>query len=92
MTQRQAAMTSVGEYLQRREAFERLQQIEWERSRWMAWSIFTPFVGKKAPKSPVLWVRFPWEEKKSTPMVHIDDSQLSALNNIFNDFQNRKKA
>ena len=92
MTQRQAAWTSVGEYLQRREAYERQQQLEWERCRWMAWSIFSPFVGKNRPRTPAQWVKFPWEHSKSAPMIKINESQIMTLNDIFNDFTNRKKA
>ena len=91
MTQRQAAWTSVGEYLQRREAYEKQQQLEWERCRWMAWSIFTPFVGKNAPKTPIQWVRFPWENNKLAPMIEITESQTKALNDIFDDFNKRQK-
>ena len=92
MTQRQAALTSVGEYQQKREAYERQQQLEWERSRWIAYSIFSPFLGKNKPRTPQQWVKFPWEHKQTAPMVAIDESQLKALDDIFIDFSNRKKA
>lgn len=92
MTQRQAALTSVGEFIQRREAYEREQQLEWERSRWMAWSIFSPFVGKNRPKTPQQWVKFPWETSQHTPMIEITESQSMTLNDIFNDFVKRKQA
>lgn len=92
MSQKQAAWISVGEYLQRREAHEKQQQLEWERSRWIAYSIFCPFLGKNKPKTPQQWVRFPWEHKQTAPMVAIDESQLKALDNIFIDFSTRKKA
>lgn len=92
MSQRQAALTSVGEYLQRREAYERQQQLEWERCRWMAYSIFSPFLGKNKPRTPMQWVKFPWEQKMQTAqMVTINESQIKALNDIFIDFK-RKKA
>ena len=92
MTQRQAAWVSVGEYKQRREAYERQQQLEWERCRWMAWSIFSPFVGKNRPKTPQQWVKFPWECVRSAPMIQITESQETALNNILTDFYKRNKA
>lgn len=92
MTQRQAAWTSVGEYLQRREAYERQQQLEWERCRWMAYSIFSPFVGKNKPRTPMQWVKFPWEYNEPASMIKINESQTKALNDIFIDFTNRQKA
>ena len=91
MTQRQAAWTSVGEYMQRREAYEKQQQLEWERSRWIAYSIFSPFLGKNKPRTPQQWVKFPWENSKPTAMIHINESQTKALNDIFIDFTNRHK-
>lgn len=91
MTQRQAAWTSVGEYQQRLKAYEKQQQQEWERSRWMAFSIFSPFLGKNRPRTPQQWVKFPWEQHQVKPMIHIDESQEIMLNNIFNQFNTRKK-
>jgi hypothetical protein len=91
MSQKQAAWTSVGEFLQRREAYEKRQQLEWERSRWIAYSIFSPFLGKNKPRTPQQWVKFPWEHKKQTaPMVTINESQIKTLNDIFIDFQKKK--
>ena len=90
MTQRQAAWTSVGEYQQRREAFEKEHQLEWERCRWVAWSIINPFLGKNKPRTPLQWVRFPWEEKPHTPMVEINEFQNNALDEIFKDFKSKK--
>jgi hypothetical protein len=90
MSQRQAAWTSVGEYQQRRKAYERQQQLEWERCRWMAFSIFSPFLGKNKPRTPAQWVKFPWEQGQSAPMIAIDESQQKALNDLFMDFQKQK--
>lgn len=90
MTQRQAALTSVGEYLQRRDGYEKQQQLEWERCRWMAWGIFSPFVGKNRPRTPMQWVKFPWEYNQPTSMVEITESDEKTLNDIFNDFAQRK--
>jgi hypothetical protein len=91
MTQRQAALTSVGEYQQKREAYERQQQLEWERSRWMAWSIIAPFLGKKGPKNPLQWVRFPWENKPHTQMFAISEFHNKTLDDIFKDFKSKKE-
>lgn len=91
MTQRQAAWTSVGEYLQRRDAFDKEQQLEWERSRWMAYNIISPFLGKSKPRTPSQWIKFPWETSDPAKMVEITESQTMALNNIFNDFAARKQ-
>jgi hypothetical protein len=92
LSQKQAAWTSVGEYLQRREAYEKQQQLEWERSRWIAYSIFSPFLGKNRPRTPLQWVKFPWENQQKRPMITIDESQQKALNDLFVDFLIRKKA
>ena len=86
MTQRQAALTSVGEYLQRREGFEKAQQLEWEKCRWVAWGIFSHFVGKNRPRTPQQWVKFPWEHTAPAPMIEITESDEKTLNDIFNDF------
>ena len=91
MSQKQAAWTSVGEYFQLRDAYEKKQQLEWERCRWMAWAIFSPFVGKNRPRTPMQWMRFPWERNQQAEMVDINETQEDALNNIFNDFQKKKQ-
>jgi hypothetical protein len=90
MSQKQAAWTSVGEYLQRREAHDKQQQLEWERSRWIAYSIFSPFLGKNKPRTPAQWVKFPWEHPNKAPMIAINECQLKTLNDIFIDFQKKK--
>lgn len=90
MSQKQAAWTSVGEYLQRREAYDRKQQLEWERSRWIAYSIFSPFLGKNKPRTPQQWVKFPWEHRQKATMIVIDESQRMALNDLLIDFKSKK--
>ena len=90
MTQRQAALTSVGEYVQRREAYDKQQQSEWERNRWMVWNTISPFMGKNRPRTPEQWVRFPWEKKAHKSMTIIEESQIQTLNDIYNDFIKRK--
>lgn len=78
--------------MQRRDAFERQQRLEWERCRWMAYSIFSPFLGKNKPKTPVQWVKFPWEEQNyNVSMIAIDEAQQNALNELFQDFKKQKK-
>lgn len=91
MTERQAAFTSVGEFIKRRDAYEKQQQLEWERCRWVAWGIFSHFVGKNRPRTPMQWVKFPWEYVEPTPMIEITESDIVTLNDIFNDFLKRKK-
>ena len=92
MSQKQAAQTSVGEYLQRRYAYEKKQQQEWERSRWMAYCIVSPFMGKNKPKTPMQWIKFPWEEHQTASMIPINESKQMALDDIFKDFSARKNA
>jgi hypothetical protein len=90
MTQRQAAWTSVGEFLQRREGYDKKRQQEWEMSRWVAYSIFSPFLGKNRPRTPMQWVKFPWEtNKRPSAVIKINESQIKALNDIFNDFNKK---
>lgn len=91
MTQRQAAWTSVGEFLQRKEGYEKIQQLEWERQRWLAWSIITPFLGKNKPRTPQQFARFPWESVEAHKMIAIDESQITALNEIYKQFEQHKK-
>lgn len=91
MTERQAAMTGVREYNHRLKAHQAMQQAEWERARWMAFSIFSPFVGKKGPKTASDWVRFPWEKPKEMKVVHIDENKGKSLNKLYMDFMSRKK-
>jgi hypothetical protein len=56
----------------------------------MAWGIFSPFVGKNKPRTPAQWVKFPWERSQPTPMIEITESDIMTLNDIFNDFAQRK--
>ena len=92
MSQKQAAWASVGEYLQKRQAFEKQQQLEWERARWMAYGIIAPFLGKNGPKSPKKWVQFPWDSATINPPIKVNESQVNALNKIYKDFADRKKS
>lgn len=89
MTERQAAMTSMREFELRMAGYREQQQVEWERARWTAFSIFSPFI-KNGPKTPDAWVRFPWEKPKVAKVVKIDDESIYKLNNIYTDFMSRK--
>lgn len=92
MTQRQAGMTSVEEFHIRLSEYERREQREWERARWVAWSIFSPFVGKNKPRTPQQWVKFHWERgKKQGNPIEISSGQVATLNDIYNDFVRRIK-
>ena len=90
MSQLEAAYVSVGEFIQRKEAYDKAQQIEWERCRWVAWSIIRPFAGKNGPSTPMQWARFPWEQNRSTAMISITEDDNLTLDGIFNDFLTRK--
>ena len=90
MTQQQAAWTSVGEYLQRRESYDKEQQLEWERGRWMAYNIISPFLGKRKPTTPKQWVKFPWESSEPARVIPVTKSDELTLNDIFKDFIGRK--
>ena len=57
----------------------------------MAWSIVMPFAGKKGPKTPSQWVRFPWEKDEPRTVIAVTDTQVKALDDIFNDFIARKR-
>lgn len=92
MTQRQAGMASAEEFHIRLSEYERREQHEWERARWVAWSIFSPFVGKNKPRTPQQWVKFPWEKgKKQGKPIEISSGQVATLNDIYNDFVRRTK-
>lgn len=58
----------------------------------MAWSITSPFLGKNRPKTPQQWVRFPWESQEPRKMIKIEASQMLSLDELFKDFQIRKKS
>lgn len=89
MTERQAAMTSIREFQMRMKAYRERQQVEWERARWTAFSIFSPFV-KNGPKTPKAWVRFPWEVPDQARTVVIDEGKSNVLNKLYLDFMSRK--
>lgn len=90
MTERQAAMTSMREFTHRLNGHREKQQIEWERARWTAFSIFSPFLGKNGPKTAKQWVRFPWEKPDVVRVVKVDKDKENALNNLYMDFMSRK--
>ena len=89
MTEREAAMTSMREFMNRMNGYKEKQQVEWERARWMAFSIFSPFV-KNGPRTPDAWFRFPWEKPKVAKVVKIDTIQEDILNNLYMDFMSKK--
>ena len=89
MTERQAAMTSVREFQQRVNGYKEKQQLEWERARWTAFSIFSPFV-KNGPRTPKQWMRFPWEQMDVAKAVKIDSNQEDILNKLYKDFMSAK--
>lgn len=89
MTERQAAMTGMREFMHRLNAHREQQQVEWERARWVAFSIFSPFV-KNGPKTPRQWTRFPWEKDIPVKVVRIDEAKTNTLNNLYLDFMARK--
>jgi hypothetical protein len=91
MTERQAAMTSVREFNHRLNGYQKSQQVEWERARWIAFSIFSPFVGKNGPRTAKQWVTFPWEKPDEVKVVHIGTEQEEILNKLYIHFQNRKE-
>jgi hypothetical protein len=89
MTEREAAMTSIREFQLRMNGYKEHQQVEWDRARWTAFSIFTPFV-KNGPKTPKAWVRFPWEQPEVVKVVRIGTIQGNRLNDLYMDFMSTK--
>lgn len=89
MSERQAAITSVKEYNCLLRAFQEKQQAEWEKARWTAYSIFSPFV-KNGPKTPKAWVRFPWEQSDVVRVVKINQQQENRLNELYRHFMSIK--
>lgn len=83
-------MTSMREYALLQKAYNERQQIEWERSRWVAFSVFSPFV-KNGPKSAEQWCRFPWERQVKKKIVSITEHTENVLNDIYADFIKRTK-
>lgn len=89
MNEKEAAMTSMREFLHRLKSYQNQQQLEWERARWVAYSIFSPFI-KNGPKTVRQWVRFPWEKQDIVKAVSIDSNQEESLNKLYMDFMSRK--
>ena len=58
----------------------------------MAYCIVSPFMGKNKPKTPMQWIKFPWEEHQTASMIPINESKQMALDDIFKDFSARKNA
>ena len=101
MTQKQAAMTGMTEYQQRLKGWERGQQEEWERARWLAWHQYnlSPFLKDgQRPKTAKDLQAFPWEEgggkkltkKQARKRAKITDAERAALDAIMKDFYTRK--
>ena len=89
MTEREAAMTSIREFQLRMNGYKEHQQVEWDRARWTAFSIFSPFV-QNGPKTPKAWVRFPWEQPEVVKVVKIGTIQENRLNDLYMDFMSTK--
>lgn len=55
---------------------QRQLESEWERTRWMTWTLLQPHTKKGAFKNPIDLVRFPWEKSKEieTEKLNIDRS------------------
>ena len=95
MTQKQAACTSMGEYLQRVKGKEQELQEAWEIARWEVFNQYrlSPFI-KHPPHKVTDVATFPWEkqtERKITRKVaRVSDGEKAALNAIFEDYYKRK--
>ena len=89
MTLKQAALTSVREFQHRMKGYTEVQNSEWEKARWIAFSIFSPFI-KNGPKTPEQWVRFSWESAPKKKIVRIDSVQENRLNDLYMDFMSTK--
>lgn len=50
-----------------REAEEMRDRGAWERSRLVAYSAVSPYLGKKGAKSPEKWLPLPWDRKRNPP-------------------------
>lgn len=50
-----------------REAEEMRDRGAWERSRLVAYSAVSPYLGKKGAKSPEKWLPLPWDKNSLSP-------------------------
>lgn len=99
MTQKQAALTGMTEYQQRREGWEKGRQEQWELTRWLAWHHYSlsPFL-KQKPRTPKDIVTFPWEDggdkkltkRQARKRAKVTDAERDALDAIMQDFYKRK--
>lgn len=96
MTQKQAALTSMGEYLQRANGLEQERREAWELTRWQIFHQYrlSPFI-KHPPQKVTDVVTFPWEKTDKSRQItrkraRVTAAESEALSAIFKDYFNRK--
>ena len=92
MTLRQAAATSMHEYLVRLEGAQHKERERWELARWICWHQMrlSPNIPKHSTSStPKAFCRFPWEApsdeelKAKAEEYRITEEEIEELNKIF---------
>ena len=90
MSERQAALCSVGEYTLRLEGHEQEVRRRWEMLRWQTWQLLTPnFKKGRAPQTPQAFCRFPWERlagqeaEAKLEASRVTEQEAEALNKLF---------
>ena len=95
MTQKQAALTSMGEYQQRLKGKEEERREAWELARWEIFHTYliAPFL-KRRPSKATDIATFPWEKtttKKATKRTaRVQQWEKDALAAIMTDFLARR--
>lgn len=77
MTEREAALCSMREYMLRLEGFVRARRREYEGRRWTVWRLLGPYYKKgQAPQTPQALYRFEWEVPEEVEAPEPEDCKL----------------
>ena len=87
-TAKEAAMTSLEEYVWLDQAYSERHAAEWERTRWLGWLVISgnPYIeGASKPKKPKDLIRLPGdesEEAEAQKIPLITPEEVAILNKI----------
>lgn len=79
MTERQAALTSMHEYIVRLKGKEKEEQRRYELARWAVWKMMAPhFKRGAAPKTAQDYCTFPWEKTSKVAVIPTNEEEAQA--------------
>lgn len=84
LTEREARLVTTKEYLARVKAYGKRLNEEWERTRYIAWTItrMSGRVANNPPKKPQGLFALPTDKKVVHEVIEITDNEIQALKNI----------